>query len=80
MLDRAIFALDLRRRRAREGPLKGPGGVIFRVYNMPDLFRARKSPGTGDREVEISEISLDSIENRNPPLLFRRRIMRPLIR
>ena len=80
MLDRAIFTPNLRRRQAREGPLKGPDGLIFRVYNMPDLFRARKSPGTGDREVEISEISLDSIENRNPPLLFRRRIIRRLIR
>ena len=25
--------------RAREGPLEGPGGVIFPKQNVPDLFR-----------------------------------------
>ena len=60
MLDRAIFALDLRRRRAREGPLEGPGGVILPIYGGPDLFRGRKIPGAPDRE---HEICLDSIEN-----------------
>ena len=66
MLDRPIFALDLRRLRAREGPLKGAGGVILPIYGGPDLFRGRKIPGTPDRGVEIS---LNSIDN-PPPFEF----------
>ena len=62
--------------RAREGPLEGPGGVIFPKQNVSDLFRGRKIPGTPDRRVEIC---FDSIENPKPPLLIRRRKVRPLI-
>ena len=60
MLDRPIFALDFRRRRAREGSLGDPGGVILPIYGEPDLFRGRKIPAAPDRE---HEIFLDSIEN-----------------
>ena len=76
MLDRPIFALDLRRPRAREGPLEGPGGVILPIYGGPDLFRGRKIPGAPDRE---HEIFLDSIEKLKPPLFIRRRKTRPLM-
>ena len=76
MLDRPIFALDFRRRRAREGPLGGTGGVIMSIYGEPDLFRGRKIPAAPDRE---HEFFLNSIENPQPPLLIRRRKTRPLM-
>ena len=76
MLDWTIFALDLRRRRAREGPLEGPGGVILPIYGEPDLFRGRKIPAALDRE---HAIFLDSIEKLKPPLFIRRRKTRPLM-
>ena len=52
--------------RAREGPLEGPGGVIFPKQNVSDLFRGQKIPGTPDQGVEIS---LDLFEN-PPPFEF----------
>ena len=78
MLDRPIFALDFRRRRAREGPLGGTGGVIMSIYGEPDLFRGRKIPAAPDLEHEISLDSIENPVNRKPPLLIRRRIMLPL--
>ena len=60
ILDRPIYASIFARRRAREGPLKGPGGVILPISGEPDLFRGRKIRGAPHRE---HEIFLDSIEN-----------------
>ena len=59
--------------RAREGPLEGPGGVIFPKQNVSDLFRGRKIPGTPDRAVEICHDSIENPANRKPPLLIHRR-------